>query len=338
MLKQQKMLSDLLIYGRNFVDPFNRVHCCDRPVLLFVEFCQVISYVNLFKLGFIFQAEGPKSILKAPADTGEFLNLDQVALWLMSAENSHGSRLMLFNQQMNIWALVYYATILDVTARGFQVCNVQITKMFYSSTWSEFQRPVALAFLSTERPSVAQRLTFKHLTRDLFRTLLACNRRLFCSYAERIIEAANEIQQHKFHTYYNLQTSSTTAAATATASASTSNLNMKIAQIARQASAIFSSNASEARDQNAKQQFNIQFMDVYRIISAHPSLCECGKERREFEKFFALLDRPPSARLLPLFELAPCVSILRLCLRDKITHFTRALGHFDVPSRFQRRL
>jgi hypothetical protein len=39
----------------------------------------------------------------------------------MSAENFHGSRLLLYNQQMDLYALVYHVTVLDVAARGFQV-------------------------------------------------------------------------------------------------------------------------------------------------------------------------------------------------------------------------
>lgn len=39
----------------------------------------------------------------------------------MSAENLHGSRLILYNQQMDLHALVYHVTLLDVAARGFQV-------------------------------------------------------------------------------------------------------------------------------------------------------------------------------------------------------------------------
>lgn len=169
----------------------------------------------------------------------------------------------------------------------------------HQTLFSSLQRPVALAFLSSERPSVSQRLVFKNLTRDLFRPLLACNRRLFRSYAERIIEIANEIQQHKFHTYYNLQT---------TIDAQSAPLNAKIAQIARQASLLLANrNVDDAHDRNGNQQLNMQFMDVYRFISTQSSLCECAYSANKFDKFFALLDRPTSSQLLPLFELAPCV-------------------------------
>ncbi|KAI6201472.1 UDENN FLCN/SMCR8-type domain-containing protein [Aphelenchoides besseyi] len=165
-------LRDLLVIGKPIADPWHRIHYCDRSVLLFVEFCQ---------------AEGPKPICHIPTDAGPHLDLDNVSVWLMSAENFHSSRLMLYNQQMDLYALVYHITMLDITARGFQ-------------------RPLALAFLSSERPTIQQRSTFKRLSHDLFRPFLACNRRLFCSYAERVVELANEIQRHKFHTYYSLQT------------------------------------------------------------------------------------------------------------------------------------
>ncbi|KAI6235403.1 hypothetical protein M3Y95_00048100 [Aphelenchoides besseyi] len=258
-------LRDLLVIGKPIADPWHRIHYCDRSVLLFVEFCQ---------------AEGPKPICHIPTDAGPHLDLDNVSVWLMSAENFHSSRLMLYNQQMDLYALVYHITMLDITARGFQ-------------------RPLALAFLSSERPTIQQRSTFKRLSHDLFRPFLACNRRLFCSYAERVVELANEIQRHKFHTYYSLQTD-----------LNSSIVSNKIKQIAKQAGLFVENKNSLAKDHEAtkNQHFNLQFMDVYRIISSHPSYCECGKDPKEFEKFFKIMEQPTSSELIPLFELAPCVS------------------------------
>jgi hypothetical protein len=100
-----RSLKDLLVYGKAVADPFHRCHYSDRSVFLLVEFCQ---------------AEGPKPICHFPDDPGP-INLDNVAVWLMSAENFHGSRLLIYNQQMDLHALVYHITLLDVSARGFQV-------------------------------------------------------------------------------------------------------------------------------------------------------------------------------------------------------------------------
>ncbi|KAI6240889.1 hypothetical protein M3Y99_00397200 [Aphelenchoides fujianensis] len=256
-------LKDFLVFGKSLADPFHRIHYCDRPVLLFVEFCQ---------------AEGPKPICHFPASPG--IDLDDVSVWLMSAENLHGSRLLLYSQSMDLFALVYHVTMLDLTARGFQ-------------------RPLALAFLSSERPSISQRVTFKRLAHDLFRPLLACNRQLFCSYAERVVELANEIQRQKFHTYYSLQTES-----------STNVISAKIKQIAKQAGVFIKNKNAPADDaqRSGTPHFNLQFMDIYRMIASNPSFCECGKDPKEFEKFFKIMEKPTSSELAPLFELAPCVA------------------------------
>jgi hypothetical protein len=78
-----------------------------------------------------FKAEGPKPICVYPKDAGDHFNLDNVSVWLMSVENFHGSRFLLYNQQMDLHALVYHVTLLDVSARGFQV-STQI--LFYFET------------------------------------------------------------------------------------------------------------------------------------------------------------------------------------------------------------
>lgn len=47
--------------------------------------------------------------------------MDSVALWLMSAEVINGSSVIVYNQQMAIYACVHYSTLLDLHARAFQV-------------------------------------------------------------------------------------------------------------------------------------------------------------------------------------------------------------------------
>lgn len=56
-----------------------------------------------------------------PSNPSPHLDLNQVAIWLMSSENVHGSFLSLFNQQLGLYTLVQHATILDISARGFSV-------------------------------------------------------------------------------------------------------------------------------------------------------------------------------------------------------------------------
>lgn len=165
------------------------------------------------------------------------------------------------------------------------------------------QRPIALAFLSSEKPTLKQRLFFKKRVNELFRPFLSCNRRLFLSYAEHVVELANEIQRQKFHTYYTLQSDT-----------GFGSISTKIKQIANQAGFLIKHESSPEEDVDAskddKQLFNLQFMDVYRMISSQPSFCECGKDPKEFEKFIKVMERPISTELTPIFELAPCVSAL----------------------------
>lgn len=122
-----------------------------------------------------------------------------------------------------------------------------------------------------------------------------------------MVELANEIQRQKFHTYYSLQTDSNFV-----------QIGNKIKQIARQAGLLIKHSSPPIDDQEPndsdKQLFNLQFMDIYRMISTQPSFCECGKDPGEFGKFIKVMARPISTELAPIFELAPCVSYLILLL------------------------
>ncbi|KIH44084.1 hypothetical protein ANCDUO_25902, partial [Ancylostoma duodenale] len=71
------------------------------------------------------------------------VDVDSLSVWLMSSEAASGTVLLIYNQQMGIYALSYYATIYDIKARAFQ-------------------RPICVALLTSERP------TSNQLSRFLF--------------------------------------------------------------------------------------------------------------------------------------------------------------------------
>jgi hypothetical protein len=96
-----------LIFGKACADPWHRLTCCTRPVLLFVEFCQV---------------QGPRTLFHFPERAiNPHLSLEEVSLWLMSSENNHGTLSCSYNQQIGAHVLTQYGTLLDITARAFQV-------------------------------------------------------------------------------------------------------------------------------------------------------------------------------------------------------------------------
>ncbi|VDL73744.1 unnamed protein product [Nippostrongylus brasiliensis] len=100
---------DLLLRNKGVIDPFNRLGCNIDPIITVVEFCQI---------------QGPRplatiSLKKDVVPTN--VDIDNVAVWLMSSEASSGTILVIYNQQMGIYAMSYYTTIYDIRARAFQV-------------------------------------------------------------------------------------------------------------------------------------------------------------------------------------------------------------------------
>lgn len=59
-----------------------------------------------------------------PPNPGPHLDLDFVAMWILSSESVYGSTAYLFNQQLGLYGLVHHSMLLDLTARAFQVITV----------------------------------------------------------------------------------------------------------------------------------------------------------------------------------------------------------------------
>ncbi|EYC24307.1 hypothetical protein Y032_0014g2433 [Ancylostoma ceylanicum] len=100
---------DLLLRNKRVIDPFNRLGCNIDPFLAVVEFCQI---------------QGPRPLATVSLRQNRNLasvDVDSLSVWLMSSEAASGTVLLIYNQQMGIYALSYYATIYDVKARAFQV-------------------------------------------------------------------------------------------------------------------------------------------------------------------------------------------------------------------------
>ncbi|VDD95497.1 unnamed protein product [Enterobius vermicularis] len=164
------LLDDMVTWGKKNADPFNRLSCCIEPVLLVVEFCQV---------------QGPRPLHCVPESPGSHLDLDSVAIWLMSSETVHGSTLILYNQQMALYACVHYSSFLDIHARAFQ-------------------RPVSLALLTATKPTALVLKLFMDISRQLFSPLLSCNRQLFRNHLSQLIDLSDSIQKQNVTQYYAL--------------------------------------------------------------------------------------------------------------------------------------
>ncbi|CAD5215424.1 unnamed protein product [Bursaphelenchus okinawaensis] len=255
------MLKDFLIFGKLLADPWNRVHCFDKSLLVLIEFCQI---------------QGPKPLLHYPQDVGPHLNLDQVAIWLMSSENVHGTQTLLYNQIMDLYAVVQHVTLLDITARAFQ-------------------RPAALACISTEKPSFELRKEFYSLVNDLFRPLLACNRQIFRAYGETMVDVANEIQHERLNSYYSLASTHTFSPTG----------NKKLKQVAKQLKNLLDYRPREETENSVKP-LNLQFLEMFRLVSCYPSFCNCGHDPNDFQKLLEIINEPLSSELIPFLSLAPC--------------------------------
>ncbi|CAJ0598591.1 unnamed protein product [Cylicocyclus nassatus] len=164
---------DLLLRNKHIIDPFNRLGCNFDPFLAVVEFCQI---------------QGPRPL--ATVSLGQSrkpspLDVDSLSVWLMSCEALSGSILMIYNQQMGLYALSYYANMYDIKARAFQ-------------------RPVCVALLTSERPTSSQLTRFSSGVRKLVSPLIRCNRRMFLRQLTDVIKISDAVETDTIQTYYTL--------------------------------------------------------------------------------------------------------------------------------------
>uniref|UniRef100_A0A915DDA6 UDENN FLCN/SMCR8-type domain-containing protein n=1 Tax=Ditylenchus dipsaci TaxID=166011 RepID=A0A915DDA6_9BILA len=165
------MLEDLVVFGRASADPWNRISCCCKDaVFVLIEFCQI---------------QGPKPLVWFPKNLGPHLDLDQVAIWIMSSENVHGSFSSIYNQQLGLYMLVQHSTMFDITARAFQ-------------------RPFALAMLTPHAPSATTTLKFQNQCIEVLRPLLSCNRNFFHWIITHCLHIAEDSEANQFDNYYAL--------------------------------------------------------------------------------------------------------------------------------------
>ncbi|KAL6726432.1 hypothetical protein Aduo_008400 [Ancylostoma duodenale] len=164
---------DLLLRNKRIIDPFNRLGCNIDPFLAVVEFCQV---------------QGPRPLATVSLRQNRNLasvDVDSLSVWLMSSEAASGTVLLIYNQQMGIYALSYYATIYDIKARAFQ-------------------RPICVALLTSERPTSNQLSRFSSGVRKLVAPLIKCNRRFFLRQLSDMIKISDAVESDTIQTYYTL--------------------------------------------------------------------------------------------------------------------------------------
>uniref|UniRef100_A0A1I7U366 UDENN FLCN/SMCR8-type domain-containing protein n=1 Tax=Caenorhabditis tropicalis TaxID=1561998 RepID=A0A1I7U366_9PELO len=164
---------DFLLRPSKVVDPFNRFVARIDPFLTLVEFCQVI---------------GPKPLAvvsKQQDDKTTGVDINEMAIWLMSSDTVPGTMIVLENNQTGIHAAAYYFNLYDMRARAFQ-------------------RNLCIAYLSSEKPSKETLHHFSTTIKKLVSPVLICNRRLFIRHVTDIVKFSDNIDEKTLKQYYTL--------------------------------------------------------------------------------------------------------------------------------------
>ncbi|VDN53823.1 unnamed protein product [Dracunculus medinensis] len=190
------IIDECITWGKRRVDPWNRVSCCQKPVILLVEFCQI---------------QGPRPLHCYPSNSFPHLDLDNIAIWLMSSESVQGSTVLLYNQQTALYACIYHSILLDIRARGFQKVahknsgleqgnghnahEMMIHDVYEHSLSFDllFMRPICLALLSVSKPTSSLLKSFMNRCQEIFTPIIVCNRNLFKFHASALFDFCDAV-------------------------------------------------------------------------------------------------------------------------------------------------
>ncbi|CCD65874.1 Guanine nucleotide exchange protein smcr-8 [Caenorhabditis elegans] len=164
---------DFLLRPSKVVDPFNRFVAKIDPFLTLVEFCQVI---------------GPKPLAvvsQRPDDKIRGVDINDMAIWLMSSDTVPGTMIVLENNQTGVYAAAYYFNLYDMRARAFQ-------------------RNLCIAYLCSEKPTKETLNLFSSAMKKLVSPVLICNRRLFIRHVTDIVKFSDSVDETTLKQYYTL--------------------------------------------------------------------------------------------------------------------------------------
>ncbi|ULU01069.1 hypothetical protein L3Y34_001447 [Caenorhabditis briggsae] len=166
---------DFLLRPSKVVDPFNRFVAKIDPFLTLVEFCQVIGPRPL---AVVSQQPNDKISVRG-------VDINEMAIWLMSSDTVPGTMIVLENNQTGIHAAAYYFNLYDMRARAFQ-------------------RNLCIAYLCSEKPTKELLNHFSTTMKTLVSPVLICNRRLFIRHVTDIVKFSDSVDETTLKQYYTL--------------------------------------------------------------------------------------------------------------------------------------
>lgn len=166
---------DFLLRPSQVFDPFNRFVSKIDPFLTLVEFCQVIGPRPLAVV-----SEQPDDKISVRG-----VDINEMAIWLMSSDTVPGTMIVLENNQTGIHAAAYYFNLYDMRARAFQ-------------------RNLCIAYLCSEKPTKEILNQFSTAMKKLVSPVLICNRRLFIRHVTDIVKFSDNVDETTLKQYYTL--------------------------------------------------------------------------------------------------------------------------------------